>query len=114
GEVFLGRSMTQRREVSDETNKQIDMEVRKIVDHAYETAKSVLIAHSDQLHIMAEALMKYETIDDKQIKEIMGGKIPSAPEGWDNALSARENTAPKKPIPAEESSSPVSEQTDSV
>ncbi|OGT33592.1 MAG: ATP-dependent metalloprotease [Gammaproteobacteria bacterium RIFCSPHIGHO2_02_FULL_39_13] len=96
GEVFLGRSMTQRREVSDETNKQIDMEVRKIIDNAYETAKSVLKEHNDKLHIMADALMKYETIDDSQIKEIMQGKAPTSPVGWDDALTARQNTAPGK------------------
>jgi len=98
GEVFLGRSMTQRREVSDETNKLIDMEVRKIIDVAYNTAKTVLKAHDDKLHIMADALMKYETIDDSQIKEIMQGKAPSAPPGWDDALTARQNTDPKKVV----------------
>ncbi len=99
GEVFLGRSMTQRREVSDETNRTIDLEVRKIIDTAYQTAKSTINTHIDQLHIMATALLKYETIDDMQIKEIMDGKVPSAPEGWDDALTARENTAPKsKPV----------------
>lgn len=95
GEIFLGRAMTQRREVSDETNKQIDIEVRKIIDHAYQTAKSVLQTHDDKLHIMADALMKYETIDDSQIKEIMRGKAPTPPVGWDDALTARQNTAPK-------------------
>ena len=84
GEVFLGRSMTQRREVSDETNKKIDVEVRKIIDEAYETARSVLEKREDQLHLMADALMKYETIDQAQIQEIMEGKAPSAPEGWDD------------------------------
>ena len=84
GEVFLGRSMTQRREVSEETNKKIDIEVRKIIDEAYETAKSVLKKQADQLHLMADALMKYETIDQAQIQEIMQGKAPSAPEGWDD------------------------------
>ncbi|MCX7125611.1 MAG: ATP-dependent zinc metalloprotease FtsH, partial [Gammaproteobacteria bacterium] len=93
GEVFLGRPMSQSRLVSDETNKQIDMEVRKIIDHAYETAKSVLKKHNDQLHVMADALMKYETIDQSQLKEIMDGKTPSAPEGWDDALSAKLKTA---------------------
>ena len=92
GEVFLGRSMTQSRIVSDETNKQIDAEVRKIIDNAYETAKSVLKKHEDQLHIMAAALIKYETIDSTQIKEIMDGKEPSAPAGWDDALSAKVKT----------------------
>ena len=95
GEVFLGRSMTQRREVSDETNKKIDIEVRKIIDTAYDTAKSILKTHDDQLHVMADALMKYETIDDSQIKEIMEGKIPSAPADWDDALNAKSNAEKK-------------------
>jgi len=99
GEVFLGRAMTQRREVSDETNRQIDAEVRKVIDAAYETAKSVLKKHNNQLHVMAEALMKYETIDAAQIKEIMDGKIPSAPEGWDDALSARDQVTSKPEQP---------------
>jgi cell division protease FtsH len=99
GEVFLGRSMTQRREVSDETNRKIDMEVRKIIDDAYETAKSTITAHIDQLHVMATALLKYETIDDSQIKEIMQGLEPSPPEGWDDALSSREQvTAGAAPV----------------
>lgn len=111
GEVFLGRSMTQRREVSDETNRKIDMEVRKIIDDAYETAKSTITKHIDQLHIMAAALLKYETIDDSQIKEIMQGKEPSAPEGWDDALSSREQvTAGAMPVaksaPTESAGSP--------
>ena len=88
GEVFLGRSMTQRREVSDETNKQIDMEVRKIIDEAYATAKSALQTNEKQLHIMAEALIKYETIDDTQLKAIMDGNVPNPPKGWDEALNA--------------------------
>jgi len=83
GEVFLGRSMTQRREVSDETNKKIDAEVRRIIDEAYTTAKNVLKKEMEKLHVMSDALMKYETIDEVQLKEIMEGKIPSAPEGWD-------------------------------
>ena len=82
GEVFLGRSVTKRREVSDETNRKIDAEVRKIVDHAYQTAHGILKKFNDMLHIMAEALMKYETINEVQIKEIMEGKAPSAPLGW--------------------------------
>ena len=93
GEVFLGRAMTKRSEVSDETNRQIDKEIRKIIDEAYETAKSMIKKHEDQLHIMAEALIKYETIDDVQIKEIMAGKIPSPPAGWDEAVNAKLKSA---------------------
>ena len=75
--------MTKRAEVSDETNTKIDMEVRKFIDEAYTTAKAALKKHEKELHVMAEALIKYETIDDTQLKEIMDGKVPSAPKGWD-------------------------------
>lgn len=83
GEVFLGRSMTQRQEVSDATNLVIDEEVRAIIDRTYADAKRVIEENMDKLHAMAEALIKYETIDEDQIKEIMAGKEPSPPEGWD-------------------------------
>lgn len=87
GEVFLGRTMTQRQEVSDDTNKLIDDEVRAIVDRTYDAAKNVLDNNMDKLHMMAKALIKYETIDDRQIKEIMEGKEPSAPDGWEDVTS---------------------------
>lgn len=91
GEVFLGRSMSQRREVSDETNKLIDVEVRKIIDQAHDRAKSLLEAHSDKLHIMADALIEFETIDEAQIKEIMEGKKPSPPADWDKNAKGDKN-----------------------
>ena len=81
-EIFLGRSLAQRKSISDATNKEIDAEVRKIIDQVYETAKKVLQGHVDKLHIMAEALIKYETIESKQIKEIMAGQKPTPPSGW--------------------------------
>lgn len=84
GEVFLGRTMTQRSEVSDETSRKIDAEVRKIIDQAYTTAKDILKKHTEQLHVMADALIKYETIDEVQLKEIMDGKVPTPPVGWDD------------------------------
>jgi len=89
GEVFLGRSMTQRKEFSEETSSAIDKEVREIVDAAYATAEKILNENKDKLHIMAETLMKYETIDQKQIKAIMQGEEPEAPEGWDENLTTK-------------------------
>ena len=82
GEVFLGRSMTQRREISDTTSNEIDQEVRRIIDTNYDRARKVLEENTDKLHIMAEALMKYETIDEAQIQQIMEGKEPTPPEDW--------------------------------
>jgi cell division protease FtsH len=84
GEVFLGRSVTQHKQVSDVTVHSIDEEVRKIVDRNYERAESILKEHEKKLHVMAKALMKYETIDMEQVKDIMEGRDPRPPEGWDD------------------------------
>ncbi len=83
GEVFLGRSVTQHKNVSDETAHAIDEEVRHIIDRNYERAKKILTDNLDKLHAMAEALMKYETIDRGQIDRIMEGKPPGPPSDWD-------------------------------
>ncbi|MEC9375072.1 MAG: ATP-dependent zinc metalloprotease FtsH [Pseudomonadota bacterium] len=82
GEVFLGRSVTQHKQVSDVTVHAIDEEVRKIIDSAYDNASSILKEKLNNLHAMADALIKYETIDDKQIKAIMEGREPPPPEEW--------------------------------
>jgi cell division protease FtsH len=83
GEVFLGRTVNQNKEISDKTAQLIDEEVHIIVDRCYKQAKSILEEKIDILHIMASALMKYETIDSKQLTEIMAGKQPSPPEDWE-------------------------------
>ena len=83
GEVFLGRSAgSQHTNVSGETAKQIDEEVRSIIDHCYATAKQLLSDNRDKLEMMAEALMKYETIDAAQIDDIMAGRTPREPRDW--------------------------------
>ena len=82
GEVFLGRSVTQHKSVSDETHQKMDQEVRRIIDVAYEKCKEILIDQDKQLHLMADALMRYETIDVKQIDQIMNGEVPDPPDGW--------------------------------
>jgi cell division protease FtsH len=81
-EVFLGRSVTQHKHVSDDTARIIDVEVREVIDAAYGTAKSLIESHSKQLDMMADALMKYETINGSQIDQIMQGQEPDPPEGW--------------------------------
>ena len=82
GEVFLGRTMTRHKEVSDATAKQIDEEIRVIIDRNYSRARQLLQDNIDKLHLMAEALMKYETIDADQIEDIMTGKAPRPPVDW--------------------------------
>ncbi len=84
GEVFLGRSVTQHKQVSDETAHTIDEEVRKIIDINYERADAILKDNEDKLHAMAKALMKFETIDNFQVKDIMEGREPQPPEDWDD------------------------------
>jgi cell division protease FtsH len=85
GEVFLGRSVTQHKAVSDETAHLIDEEIRHFVDHNYERAKKILEDHLDKLHAMADALIKFETIDRGQIDNIMAGKPPGKPSDWDES-----------------------------
>jgi cell division protease FtsH len=82
GEVFLGRSVTSHKQVSDVTVHTIDEEVRKIVDRNYSRAKAILKEQEDKLHAMAKALMKYETIDSEQVKNIMEGREPGEPKDW--------------------------------
>ncbi|PSF08313.1 ATP-dependent metalloprotease [Marinobacter fuscus] len=82
-EPFLGRSAGQSHTVySPETAQRIDEEVRNIIDECYEKAKQLLIDNRDKLDLMAEALMKYETIDRHQIDDIMAGREPRAPKNW--------------------------------
>ncbi|HBN9638945.1 TPA: ATP-dependent zinc metalloprotease FtsH [Pseudomonas aeruginosa] len=83
GEVFLGRSAgSQHANVSGETAKMIDQEVRRIIDDCYGTAKRLLDENRDKLEMMADALMKYETIDSDQIDDIMAGRVPREPHDW--------------------------------
>ncbi|BBP63218.1 ATP-dependent zinc metalloprotease FtsH [Pseudomonas sp. Cab53] len=83
GEVFLGRGGSgQHASFSGETAKLIDSEVRSIIDQCYGTAKQILTDNRDKLDAMADALMKYETIDAEQIDDIMAGRVPREPRDW--------------------------------
>jgi len=83
GEVFLGRSVTQHKQVSDITVKAIDDEVRQIIDRSYGDASEIIKTNINRLHKMAEALIKYETLDENQINDVMNDKEPRPPEDWD-------------------------------
>jgi cell division protease FtsH len=84
GEVFLGHSITQHKMMSDGTAHVIDEEVRRIIDRNYARARDILQSNFDKLHLMAEALMKYETLDSEQIDDIMAGRSPRVPQDWDD------------------------------
>ncbi len=88
GEVFLGRSVTQHKALSDDTAHAIDEEVRAFIDRNYERASAILNEYLDKLHAMAKALIKYETIDSDQIRDIMEGREPRPPAGWDDDSEA--------------------------
>ena len=74
GEVFLGRQVTKHKQISEETFKQVDQEVRKIIDTNYEKATKILTDNIDILHAMAKALVEHETIDSGQIDDLMERK----------------------------------------
>ena len=101
GEIFLGRSVTRHKQVSDVTAHAIDEEVRKLIDTAYNEAKALLQENEPKLHMMAQALMKYETIDEHQIRDIMEGRTPRPPEDWDEPSEGTRIAEPESsPAPA--------------
>lgn len=100
GEVFLGRSVTQHKNMADDTARIIDEEIRAFIDRNYERAKNILTERINVLHMMAEALMKYETIDAAQIDALMEGKVPPPPSDWVDTDSTGGDDS-KKPESAE-------------
>jgi len=105
GEVFLGRGGGgQAASFSGETAKLIDSEVRSIIDQCYGTAKQILTDNRDKLDAMADALMKYETIDADQIDDIMAGRAPREPRDWEGGSGTSgtppvvQNERPETPI----------------
>jgi len=96
-EVFLGRMMAQNRPVSGETAKQIDAEIRRLVDRCYGTSEKLLKDNIDKLHAMAAALIKFETIDAKQIESIMIGEPCPPPVDWREDERPDNNSTPSEP-----------------
>lgn len=104
GEIFLGRSVTRHKQVSDVTAHVIDEEIRTIIDICYTEAKRVLEENTDKLHLMAAALMKFETIDEDQMSDIMAGREPRPPKDWDDSepgetTEVEPETDPETPKP---------------
>jgi cell division protease FtsH len=87
GEVFLGHSVTQHKQISDETAHVIDEEIRHVIDMAYAHARKILVENRDKLDIMAAALIKYETIGEDQIKDIIAGREPRPPQDWEDTAA---------------------------
>jgi len=112
GEVFLGHSVTKHKEISDETARVIDSEIREIIDRNYKRAETILRDNLDKLHLMSEALIKYETLDTHQIDDIMEGRAPRPPSGWDDdnsesgSLGKKTGRKSRKPASAASSQEP--------
>ena len=104
-EVFLGRSGTQHKSISNETDSKIDAVVRGILDQAYARSKELLTANMDKLHIMAELLLQYETIDAHQINDIMAGREPGPPADW--TKNPPTSSTPPPPPPKSDAGLPV-------
>jgi cell division protease FtsH len=95
-EVFLGRAMTRHKPVSDETAHTIETEIRALIDRNFDRSKKIVEDNIDKLHAMAAALLRYETIDEEQIGDIMQGREPRPPADWDD-------TPPDAPTGGDES-----------
>lgn len=96
GEVFLGRSMAKAKHMSDETAHAIDEEVRAIVNRNYARARQILIDNMDILHAMKDALVKYETIEEEQIKQLMNREPVTPPSGWEDNKDTKPTTKPQE------------------
>jgi cell division protease FtsH len=97
-EVFLGRSVTQHKNVSDDTARKIDEVVRGILDKAYGRTTGILTENLDKLHTMAKLLLQYETIDAPQIDAVMEGREPPPPMGWGKSGSGKTESRPLSTI----------------
>lgn len=104
GEVFLGRSVTKTTHISEQTMREVDQEVRRIIDEQYALARRLIEENSDKMHAMANALLEWETIDAEQIKDIMEGREPRPPKS--PKTEAQKSREEDKAARREEASSP--------
>ena len=107
GEVFLGRSVTTHKNISEATMQKVDMEIRRIIDQQYALARRLIEENSDKIEVMAKALLEWETLDADQIDDIMNGNPPRPPKPAPVAQPAQppQDAAPTAPAtgqPAQE------------
>jgi cell division protease FtsH len=98
-EVFLGHSVSRAKHISDETQRIIDEEVRRLIDEGYQRAEGILGDNMPILHAMAQALLKYETLDSTQIDDVMAGRLPKAPKDWEDTSAPSGGGGAVKPEP---------------
>ena len=101
GEIFLGRSITTHKNVSEETMRKVDTEVRRIIDEQYALARRLLEENRDKVEAMTAALLQWETIDAEQINDIMAGQAPRPPKPVASSQSSSSgNDTPSAPAPS--------------
>jgi len=98
GEVFLGRSITTHKNLSEATMQKVDAEIRRIIDEQYAVARKLIEDNRDKIEIMTKALLEWETLDSEQINDIMAGRPPRPP---------KPATAPQAPPPQDNTPSPA-------
>ena len=101
GEVFLGRSITTHKNMSEATMQQVDLEIRRIIDEQYALARHLLEENRDKVEAMTKALLEWETIDAEQINDIMAGRQPRPPRPTSRVSGGNPST--DAPSPAEPS-----------
>ncbi|MDR1934678.1 MAG: cell division protein FtsH, partial [Candidatus Accumulibacter sp.] len=105
GEVFLGRSVTTHKNVSEATMQKVDAEIRRIIDGQYSLARGLLEENRDKVEAMTKALLEWETLDSEQIDDIMAGKSPRPPK--EPLPKANENTDTPPPDAAPSAAAPA-------
>ncbi len=107
GEVFLGRSVTQHKNVSEATMQKVDAEVRRIIDAQYALARKLLDENRDKMHAMAGALLEWETLDSDQIDDIMNGNPPRPPK--ETPTQKKDSTQKENPFDSGKNAIPPTE-----
>ena len=79
GEVFLGRSITTQKNVSEATMQKVDQEIKRIIDEQYALARKLIEENRDKVETMAKALLEWETLDTEQVEDIMQSRPPRPP-----------------------------------
>jgi len=99
GEVFLGRSVTTHKNISEATMQQVDAEIRRIIDQQYALARRLIEENRDKIEVMAKTLLEWETIDADQIDDIMSGNPPRPPKPSQSTQAPQppQDTAPTAP-----------------
>jgi cell division protease FtsH len=109
GEVFLGRSITKTTNVSEETMRKVDAEIRRIIDEQYAVARKILEDNREKVEVMAKALLEWETLDSDQIEDIIEGRAPRPPKDTSSDRGGGDKPTPSAPAavtPAETPAAP--------